>query len=444
MTNWPGFAAFASSGCRTSSRYVTARSPRARRSRIRHSNLPTWRFGARQGAARSCAGPAKAKRHEAPAQRRRLAAGPLRRRGEAGRDPFGFASVSSRRGIAKPPLLALRRCYARDRTSHRRRGSRELIYITNPSIPSRAALAAYNARRQSRPALAVNAPDPAPSASPSSATAAAAAARSHRACCARSSAKAGPAARCRRICWSASRRPTTPRSTGSTSARRSSRRPISSCRSSTIPTTSARSPRPTRSPTSMRWAATPLFALALVGMPVDKLPSDTIRRILEGGERSARRPAFPSPAATRSIRSSRSTDSSRSASSIRDSLKRNAGAQPGDALVLGKPLGVGIYSAALKKEQLPPDALRGDDREHDAAQHARHRARHDGRRARADRRHRASASPATCSRSAAPRAPAPWSTSPKRAAASGRRSSSRAPVASPARRDATGRATART
>jgi selenide, water dikinase len=33
-------------------------------------------------------------------------------------------------------------------------------------------------------------------------------------------------------------------------------------------------------------------------------------------------------------------------------LKRNSGAKPGDKLVLGKPLGVGIYSAALKKEQL--------------------------------------------------------------------------------------------
>ena len=35
-----------------------------------------------------------------------------------------------------------------------------------------------------------------------------------------------------------------------------------------------------------------------------------------------------------------------------DNVKRNAGARPGDRLVLGKPLGVGIYSAALKKEKL--------------------------------------------------------------------------------------------
>jgi selenide,water dikinase len=31
---------------------------------------------------------------------------------------------------------------------------------------------------------------------------------------------------------------------------------------------------------------------------------------------------------------------------------RNVGAQPGDALILGKPLGIGIYSAALKREIL--------------------------------------------------------------------------------------------
>jgi selenide,water dikinase len=36
-------------------------------------------------------------------------------------------------------------------------------------------------------------------------------------------------------------------------------------------------------------------------------------------------------------------------------LKRNAGARPGDRLILGKPLGVGVYSAALKKEKLGAD-----------------------------------------------------------------------------------------
>jgi selenide,water dikinase len=41
-----------------------------------------------------------------------------------------------------------------------------------------------------------------------------------------------------------------------------------------------------------------------------------------------------------------------------DNVKRNAGARPGDRLVLGKPLGVGVYSAALKKEKLAQDDYR--------------------------------------------------------------------------------------
>ena len=98
--------------------------------------------------------------------------------------------------------------------------------------------------------------------------------------------------------------------------------------------------------------ATPLFALALVGMPIDKLPVATIRRILEGGEAICARAGIP-------IAGGHSIDTVEPiyglvAIGLVDpaNLKRNAGAQAGDALILGKPLGIGIYSAALKKEQL--------------------------------------------------------------------------------------------
>jgi selenide,water dikinase len=101
--------------------------------------------------------------------------------------------------------------------------------------------------------------------------------------------------------------------------------------------------------------ATPLFALALVGMPVDRLPVDTIRRILEGGEAVCARAGIP-------IAGGHTIDSVEPiyglvAIGLVDPahLKRNAGARPGDRLVLGKPLGVGIYSAALKKGRLPPE-----------------------------------------------------------------------------------------
>ena len=100
---------------------------------------------------------------------------------------------------------------------------------------------------------------------------------------------------------------------------------------------------------------TPLFALALVGMPVSQLPVDTIRKILEGGESVCAKAGIP-------IAGGHTIDSVEPiyglvAIGLVDPahLKRNAGAQPGDRLVLGKPLGVGVYSAALKKEKLSAD-----------------------------------------------------------------------------------------
>jgi selenide,water dikinase len=100
---------------------------------------------------------------------------------------------------------------------------------------------------------------------------------------------------------------------------------------------------------------TPLFALALVGMPVNQLPVETIRRVLEGGEAVCAKAGIP-------IAGGHTIDSVEPiyglvAIGLVDpkQLKRNVGAQPGDALVLGKPIGVGIYSAALKKDKLSSD-----------------------------------------------------------------------------------------
>jgi selenide,water dikinase len=97
---------------------------------------------------------------------------------------------------------------------------------------------------------------------------------------------------------------------------------------------------------------TPLFALALVGMPINVLPVETIRAILEGGESVCKAAGIP-------VAGGHSIDSVEPiyglvAIGLVDPrhLKRNADARPGDAIVLGKGLGVGIYSAALKKEKL--------------------------------------------------------------------------------------------
>ena len=100
--------------------------------------------------------------------------------------------------------------------------------------------------------------------------------------------------------------------------------------------------------------ATPLFALAIVGMPVNQMPLATIRKILQGGEAVCARAGI-------AVAGGHTIDSVEPiyglvAIGIVDpaNLKRNVGARPGDRLILGKPIGVGIYSAALKKEALPP------------------------------------------------------------------------------------------
>jgi len=102
----------------------------------------------------------------------------------------------------------------------------------------------------------------------------------------------------------------------------------------------------------------PLFALALVGMPIDRLPHETIRAILSGGEAAARDAGMP-------IAGGHSIDSQEPiyglvAIGVVDprKIKKNNAGQPGDVLILGKGLGVGIYSAALKKDRLPDEGYR--------------------------------------------------------------------------------------
>ena len=97
---------------------------------------------------------------------------------------------------------------------------------------------------------------------------------------------------------------------------------------------------------------TPIMALALVGMPIDKLPVETIGRILAGGESVCAAAGIP-------VAGGHTIDSVEPIYGLvvmglvhPKKLKRNADAKPGDQLVLGKPLGVGILSAALKKGAL--------------------------------------------------------------------------------------------
>ena len=97
---------------------------------------------------------------------------------------------------------------------------------------------------------------------------------------------------------------------------------------------------------------TPIFALALVGMPINVLSTEVIGRILAGGQSVCQDAGIP-------IAGGHSIDSVEPIYGLvvlglahPSRIKRNASAQAGDVLVLGKPLGVGILSAALKKEAL--------------------------------------------------------------------------------------------
>ncbi|NDC61160.1 MAG: selenide, water dikinase SelD [Betaproteobacteria bacterium] len=96
----------------------------------------------------------------------------------------------------------------------------------------------------------------------------------------------------------------------------------------------------------------PILALALVGMPISVLSSHTIGRILQGGQSVCQMAGMPI-AGGHSIDSVEPIYGLVALGLVHPSrVKRNASAQVGDVLVLGKPLGVGVMSAALKKAQL--------------------------------------------------------------------------------------------
>lgn len=94
---------------------------------------------------------------------------------------------------------------------------------------------------------------------------------------------------------------------------------------------------------------TPIMALALVGMPINKLPLETIGEIIRGGESMCAEAGIP-------IAGGHTIDSVEPIYGLvvlglvhPDRVKRNADARAGDVLILSKPLGVGVLSAALKK-----------------------------------------------------------------------------------------------
>ncbi len=100
---------------------------------------------------------------------------------------------------------------------------------------------------------------------------------------------------------------------------------------------------------------TPIMALAIVGMPINKLSVETIRAILQGGESVCKAANIP-------LAGGHSIDSVEPIYGLvalgivhPDRLKKNSAARAGDVLILGKGLGVGIMADALKKDALSID-----------------------------------------------------------------------------------------
>jgi selenide, water dikinase len=96
----------------------------------------------------------------------------------------------------------------------------------------------------------------------------------------------------------------------------------------------------------------PIMALAILGMPVDKISTRTVREVLAGGAEVCTAAGIP-------VAGGHSIDSPEPIYGLavigvgrKENIRRNADAKPGDALILTKALGVGIYSAAFKKDTL--------------------------------------------------------------------------------------------
>lgn len=97
--------------------------------------------------------------------------------------------------------------------------------------------------------------------------------------------------------------------------------------------------------------ATPLYALAIVGFPRDRLESGILVEIMRGGVEKAREAGIP-------IVGGHSIDDAEPKYGLAvtgtihpECIRRNVGAQPGDRLFLTKPLGAGIIATAIKQGQ---------------------------------------------------------------------------------------------
>jgi selenide,water dikinase len=96
----------------------------------------------------------------------------------------------------------------------------------------------------------------------------------------------------------------------------------------------------------------PILALAILGIPLGKIAAETVRAILAGGAAICTAAGIP-VAGGHSIDAPEPIYGLAVIGLVRpDHVRRNSGAKPGDALILSKPLGIGVISAALKSGKL--------------------------------------------------------------------------------------------
>lgn len=99
----------------------------------------------------------------------------------------------------------------------------------------------------------------------------------------------------------------------------------------------------------------PIMSLAMLGVPVDKIPTQAVREILRGGAAVCAAAGIP-VAGGHSIDAPEPIYGLTVIGTCRpEDVRRNADAKSGDALILTKPIGVGIYAAAFKRDALSCD-----------------------------------------------------------------------------------------
>ena len=99
----------------------------------------------------------------------------------------------------------------------------------------------------------------------------------------------------------------------------------------------------------------PILALAILGMPVDRIRIEDVQQILAGGAEACARAGIP-VAGGHSIDSAEPIYGLVALGLVRpDKVRRNRDARAGDRLILTKGLGVGVFSAALKQGRLDVD-----------------------------------------------------------------------------------------